>query len=107
MFTVEEVKRAVRALDMTMRRDDGEWRINFVGGDEATAYYTDDLEDALWTAFAMTRERAPAVMNLHYGDAAHTPMRTVRFQGSPAQLRALKREARAEGWPLRVDGCLL
>lgn len=106
MFTVEEVRRAVRALGLTFRRDDGEHRINFVGGDEATAYYTDDLEDALWTAFRMVENR-PTAMYLHYGDAAHTPMRTVRFGGTPAQLRKLKREARADGWPVRVDACLL
>jgi hypothetical protein len=30
-----------------------EYRINFVGGVEATAYYTNDLEDALATAHLM------------------------------------------------------
>lgn len=106
MFTVEEVRHAVRGFGLTFRRVDGECRINFEGAGEGPAYYTDDLEDAFWTAVKMVETR-PTAIYLHYGDAAHLPMRTVRFDGTPGQLRKLKREARAEGWPLRVDGCLL
>lgn len=33
----------------------GEYRVNFYNGTEATAYYTDDLDDALTTGLAMAR----------------------------------------------------
>jgi hypothetical protein len=35
-----------------------EYRVNFRGGREATAYYTNDLDDGLQTGLAMARERA-------------------------------------------------
>jgi hypothetical protein len=38
---------------MTLRKHDREYRVNFVGGSEATAYYTNDLEDAFATAIDM------------------------------------------------------
>ena len=34
----------------------GEYRVNFSGGREATAYYTDDLGDAVGTMLAMAKE---------------------------------------------------
>jgi len=40
---------------------------------------------------------------LHYGDARHTPMQTVRFHGTATELKKLVREAAADGWPLRVQ----
>ena len=30
----------------------GEWRMNKLGGAEETAYYTTDMDDAIYTAFA-------------------------------------------------------
>jgi hypothetical protein len=36
-----------------------EYKVNFVGGGEATAYYTDDLADALGTGKAMAKEPHP------------------------------------------------
>jgi hypothetical protein len=38
---------------MTIRKRDGEYRVNFRGGDESTAYYTDELRDTISTAYAM------------------------------------------------------
>jgi hypothetical protein len=35
-----------------------EYRVNFAGGKEATAYYTDDLDDAVGTGHAMAAHRA-------------------------------------------------
>lgn len=35
----------------------GEWKVNFVGGSEETAYYTTDEQDAIDTAAAMLKER--------------------------------------------------
>lgn len=43
----------VRALGMTLTRRAGEYRVNFRGGGEETAYYTPDLGDAVGTAHAM------------------------------------------------------
>ena len=36
---------------------DGEYRVNFRGGSEATAYYTNDAKDAIYTAWAMVYPR--------------------------------------------------
>ena len=48
-----EARAEARTLGCSLRRKDGEYRVNFLHGDEATAYYTDDLEDALGTARLM------------------------------------------------------
>jgi len=36
----------------------GDYRVNFRDGDETTAYYTDNLEDAVNTAVEMARKRS-------------------------------------------------
>jgi hypothetical protein len=36
----------------------GNYRVNFRDGNEATAYYTDNLENAVKTAVGMARKRA-------------------------------------------------
>jgi len=36
----------------------GEYRVNFRDGNETTAYYTDNLEDAVNTAVEIARKRA-------------------------------------------------
>jgi len=48
----------LRALGIVIRREDGEFRVNFRGGDEATAYYTNDLDDAVGTGRDMARRGA-------------------------------------------------
>ncbi len=40
--------------------EDNEYRVNFKAGKEATAYYTDDADDALGTARAMSRRAVRA-----------------------------------------------
>lgn len=49
------VKTELRALGITITRKPatGEYRVNFRDGLEATAYYTQDLEDALNTGRTM------------------------------------------------------
>ncbi len=42
------------------RPNTGEYRVNFANGREATAYYTDDIEDAVETGKRMAEERASA-----------------------------------------------
>lgn len=52
--------RAILAqLGCSLRRDESgtEWRVNFRGGAEATAYYTPDLGDAVDTGLAMVEHR--------------------------------------------------
>jgi hypothetical protein len=52
-----EVTATLRVLGLTIRKTDSEYRVNFKGGTEATAYYTTDINDALETGAAMA-ERA-------------------------------------------------
>jgi hypothetical protein len=47
------VRAQLSAIGLTIRHDDGEYRVNKKNGREATAYYTNDLEDALNTGRAM------------------------------------------------------
>ena len=59
-MTWDEVKKEAKALGMEIKWDYNgyeEYRVNFKGGKEATAYYTVDLEDAINTARAMVKER--------------------------------------------------
>ena len=48
-----EVRTRLRELGMTITHVDDEYRINFRNGKEATAYYTNCLDDALCTALLM------------------------------------------------------
>jgi hypothetical protein len=45
----------VRKLGLTIRKYDGEYRVNLKGGDEGTANYTSDRQDAYQTALAMAK----------------------------------------------------
>jgi hypothetical protein len=55
-MNVKQTKQAIKALGMTAVHVEGEWRINYPNGSEATAYYTDDNADALATATDMARK---------------------------------------------------
>jgi hypothetical protein len=57
-MTLQEAKSIARHLGLTLRKvRSGDYRVNFRDGDETTAYYTDNLEDAVNTAVEMTRKR--------------------------------------------------
>jgi hypothetical protein len=58
-ITLQEAKSIARQLGLTLRqvRSDN-YRVNFRDGNETTAYYTDNLEDAVNTAVEMARKRA-------------------------------------------------
>jgi hypothetical protein len=58
-MTFKEAKDKLRVVyRMTLKRTrHREFRVNFIGGKEATAYYTSDLDDAFTTAIDM-RQRA-------------------------------------------------
>jgi hypothetical protein len=48
-----------RHLGLTLRKvRSGDYRVNFRDGNETTAYYTDNLEDAVNTAVEMAHKRA-------------------------------------------------
>tara|TARA_R110000772_G_scaffold267971_3_gene393549 strand:+ start:49 stop:261 length:213 start_codon:yes stop_codon:yes gene_type:complete len=50
-----EAKQNMKKLGITINyhRDWQEYRVNFKNGQEPTAYYTNDIEDAVGTGFAM------------------------------------------------------
>jgi hypothetical protein len=52
-----EASTILRAAGMSLFTKDGEYRVNFTGGREATAYYTTDLLDAVQTGIAMRTQR--------------------------------------------------
>ena len=56
--TLQEAKSIARHLRLTLRKvRSGHYRVNFRDGNETTAYYTDNLEDAVKTAVEMARTR--------------------------------------------------
>ena len=58
-MTLQEAKSIARRLGLTLRKvRSGEYRVNFRDGNETTAYYTDNLEDAVDAVVAMARRRA-------------------------------------------------
>lgn len=65
-LTVAKARSVLRALGLVLSRDSdtggptgsGEFRVNFRGGRESTAYYTDDLDDAYATGCDMAAQRA-------------------------------------------------
>jgi hypothetical protein len=58
-MTLQEAKSIARHLGFTLRQlRSGNYRVNFRDGNETTAHYTDNLEDAVDTAVAMARKRA-------------------------------------------------
>ncbi len=58
-MTLQEGKSIARHLGLTLRLlRSGKYRVNFRDGSETTAYYTDDLEDAVNTAVEMAHKRA-------------------------------------------------
>jgi hypothetical protein len=58
-MTIQQAKQELSKLGISLVKTEyGEFRVNFKGGSEATAYYTDDLGDAIETAKSM-REKQP------------------------------------------------
>ena len=56
---LQKAKSSARHLGLTLRMvRSGDYRVNFRDGNETTAYYTDNLEDAVNTAVEMARKRA-------------------------------------------------
>ena len=57
-MTFQKAKSIARHVGLTLRQlRSGNYRVNFRDGNESTAYYTDNLEDAVNAAVAMARKR--------------------------------------------------
>ena len=57
-MTLQKAKSIARHLGLILRElCSGNYRVNFRDGNETTAYYTNDLEDAVKTAVEMARKR--------------------------------------------------
>jgi hypothetical protein len=57
-MTLQQAKSIARHLGLTLRKvRSGDYRVNFRDGNEMTAYYTDNLEDAVNAAVEMARKR--------------------------------------------------
>lgn len=52
-MTLAEAKRNLSMMNIILTHKDGEYRINFRGGPETCAYYTNDLTDAYQTGQQM------------------------------------------------------
>jgi hypothetical protein len=58
-MTFQEAKSIARHLGLTLRKlRSGDYRVNFRDGNETTAYYTDNFEEAVNTGAEMIRKRA-------------------------------------------------
>lgn len=54
-MTLQTAKTIAKTNGCSLRHKDGEYRVNLIGGIEATAYYTNDRVDAVMTAIYMRR----------------------------------------------------
>ena len=64
-MTLQKAKSIARHLGFTLRKvRSGDYRVNFRDGNETTAYYTDNLEDAVNTALEMARKRGRCELHL-------------------------------------------
>lgn len=55
-ITLKHAQSQLRAIGISLSKNEyGEYRVNFKGGREETAYYTDDLYDAVSTGHHMLR----------------------------------------------------
>lgn len=56
-MTLGKAMQLARSNGMAIRKTDGEYRVNYMGGTEETAYYTDDLADAVETMEQMAQQK--------------------------------------------------
>ena len=87
---LQEAKSIARHLGLTLRHvRSGAYRVNFRDGNETTAYYTDNLEDAVKTAVEMARTR-DVVQGVDKTVA--TGQVPTRIDDLPIDLNAVRRE---------------
>lgn len=65
-MSVARTLHLIRSLGLSVRHRDGEYRVNFPHGTEATAYYTPDPADALDTANAMVERANEPARNINF-----------------------------------------
>lgn len=57
--TLTNIRVALAAMGIVIKKtSEGDYRVNFRNGDEATAYYTNDLDDAFNTGKVMANRAA-------------------------------------------------
>lgn len=58
---IRDANAILKPIGVTLKATgyDGELRVNLIGGREATAYYTDDLNDAVQTGVVMSKHPVP------------------------------------------------
>jgi hypothetical protein len=56
-YTIKQAKALLAPHGMVITSNDGEYRVNFKGGDEATASYHTDLPDAIGTGIDMAKRK--------------------------------------------------
>jgi hypothetical protein len=67
-MTLQEAKSIARHLGLTLRMvRSGDYRVSFRDGNETTACYTDNLEDAVNTAVEMARRRVVTKVSSNCG----------------------------------------
>jgi DNA repair protein RadC len=91
-LTVVQVQAQLRPLGIVLRKKDayGDFRVNYRGGSDSTAYHTPDLDDALATGLAMARRAGGEAMTPASDATAAAPI--------PAGLREA---SDYEGWKNR------
>lgn len=52
-MTMKQAREKIAPHNLVLKHEDGEYRINIRNGREATAYYTNDLDDAVSTGIVM------------------------------------------------------
>ena len=52
-MSMSDAKKIIASCGCVLSKEGSEYRVNLKGGREETAYYTDDLQDAVGTAIAM------------------------------------------------------
>jgi hypothetical protein len=96
VMTLREAKSIARHLGLTLRKmRSDDYRVNFRDGNETTACYTDNLEDAVNTAVEMAPKRA---------SAAARDERTFRlFPEAHGGMDGFALALGSEGAPLQAD----
>ncbi len=57
-ITFASVRAELNKIGVSIRKRDGEYRVNMIGGTCTSAYFTDDLSDALGTGRLMAGKKA-------------------------------------------------
>lgn len=67
MTTQKQAVSTIRAMGMSVKVVDGEYRVNYPAGAESTAYYTPYPDDAIGTAKVMARSKTMRKKNGQFG----------------------------------------